>query len=1103
MPAINITADQIALLGNLPGQIEALVNTTRQTLESIRDGTSDSNPVSVVFQSLSTLAVQAQQLPSLDPLLAPAREVVDALPSRALTDVAQVAQSIESVLNLFGPAKDVLVSGNIQGAFEEGLSRALDAAGRLFQENDEIRTVHRELEEFFRLFRMMLDWPQRPPRPEDVTDLLSRALAGIPPDILEAPFRALENVLEPLGRLLPAGSDLDLWRQAPAARLEFWQSLDARLAEGTIVWPTLEAELRAELQVLLQIEGARDRLLANTLHALGSLRFDGMANVVAALQAIPRIQPTKITPIFDGLRRQLEGMVAEFENWNPTEAEVRAMVRSLVDRLLSALAESPLGQLRTMLIEFQQRLLQGIESLPLRDIARQAENSLRDVANAVDVLDPEAIRQPIREFFQQIEDKLREVSGDTVRNAVAALWQSVEDALNQVSAQVETLRTTLEGLVGELQSFLESVQPALQAISESAVTIRTTLDQFDLSEPAAEVIRNLNELRDTIADLDVSKLPESAVSTLKSGAELLRSIDVAGTVNPAISKELAKIDPTPLLEQATVSLSAVTDQLKLLDPAILTTRLDEPVDQLLKVLSDFGPERFRSLIEEAMKPVEEAVQALDFATLLAPITHLYAELSSKVDAILNPDVLFEPVEKLFQPIVDVIDRIEPSKVIEMLVPQAGPIAEAVGSGAKPPSAIAAAGSLLRDSLPPAPEADDPMLGFRPGDVLLPLIDLHRLLMQTFDSLDDAILEPAGQALQELLRGRLDNLRPPAILLRLETSFENVRLAFDPAASASALTEATLAYRSAAKRIITAAEQSEDADTTARVLELLAELDPLRLAPTPAQGEAVISATLSAEARLDLSGLRASLGILNRLDELIPSFLSGAALTAGSLRDALRALDPDPIRDQINATFDQLGQKLAAVQQQLIAAMEEFFLAVEEFFLPITPAAIVQLANRLHAALQQQVMALHPSVLKDEVRLIFDVVKHQLSILDPSVLVEELNGLRDAAIQSLRDLAGSLVPDSAPFEELLGRLAMLKPSQLLGPLVETLQPISELVATIDPAVLLQPLIEAIARIREQIPDVIASVEAAFDEVLAAFPEGGITGAGVSVSAEVTV
>jgi hypothetical protein len=154
-------------------------------------------------------------------------------------------------------------------------------------------------------------------------------------------------------------------------------------------------------------------------------------------------------------------------------------------------------------------------------------------------------------------------------------------------------------------------------------------------------------------------------------------------------------------------------------------------------------------------------------------------------------------------------------------------------------------------------------------------------------------------------------------------------------------------------------------------------------------------------------------------------------------------------------------------------------------------------------LKQQALALHPAAFKDEVKLIFDVVKRQLTVFDPSVLVAELNGLRDRLIQQLHGFVDGVLPDPAPLHEMQTRLAALKPSQLLAPVTEALLPISELVATLDPRQLFEPLIEAIERVRAQTPQVIVDVEAALDEVLAAFPEGGISGGSVTVSAQASV
>lgn len=191
-------------------------------------------------------------------------------------------------------------------------------------------------------------------------------------------------------------------------------------------------------------------------------------------------------------------------------------------------------------------------------------------------------------------------------------------------------------------------------------------------------------------------------------------------------------------------------------------------------------------------------------------------------------------------------------------------------------------------------------------------------------------------------------------------------------------------------------------------------------------------------------------------------------------------------------------RIVALQHIVAAAFEELGRIAEEFILPITPSALAHVADSLHAALKQQVLEFSPARFKDELQLIFDVVKRQLGAFDPAIIINELNGLRDALIQKLHDLVAKLLPDPAPFHALQDQLAQLKPSQLLAPVIQTLQPISDLVAKLDPHLLFQPLVDAIARIRDELPTVVAEVEAALDDVLAAFPEGGINSASASVT-----
>ena len=57
--------------------------------------------------------------------------------------------------------------------------------------------------------------------------------------------------------------------------------------------------------------------------------------------------------------------------------------------------------------------------------------------------------------------------------------------------------------------------------------------------------------------------------------------------------------------------------------------------------------------------------------------------------------------------------------------------------------------------------------------------------------------------------------------------------------------------------------------------------------------------------------------------------------------------------------------------------------------------------------------------------------------------------------------------------------------------------------IDANSLVQPLVDGIDRIKEQVPVVIAQLEAAFDEVLRAFPNRGVSAVSGSVSASASV
>ena len=1099
----HLSANDIAELRRLPEQVEAVLRIAQQAIEGVRSGADGAHPLGAMFGALSGIARDAESIPGIETLVGSLRELLDGLPTGRLADAGQLGAAIDEVLQLLGPVRDILASGNVEHTLRRQADRIVDLAATLGKETGELAQLGDEVREFFALFGQMIRWKDAPPAPDEVARILARALAGLPLDLLAEAERALDLALRPLADLLPAGADLDGWRGVNERLTAFWRGIDARIvAGGAVDWPRLRTELQGARADLVVTIGTRDRLYAGTVANLTRLPLPDFSAVTRVVQALPAVPSFKLTPILDGLRLQVQGMLEELDRWTPTEAEVRQTVRDLADDMVGAVEQTPLGELRTFLVNFQQTLVQSVESLPLRSLAGSAEAALLRVAAAADIIDPESVRRPIRDFFGELRARIAALPTADIRAATGELWAGVESTLNQIAELVGRVRATVEGAAGQVETFLAQMEPTLQQISAQVETIRARLATLDLDEPADRIVEELERLRDQVRALDLASLPGAAVAALKLGAEALRRIDLTAAVKDPIDEALARIDPTPLLASAAAALAEATAQLQLLNPASVAARLDAPVDAIVNAIHEFGPAELRRLVEDAMRPVKDSIRSVDFRALIAPLTALYAEMLARVDGVLNPEAIFRPLEQLYQPILDLIDALDPVRITDLLASHASEVTEAVGPLAGPPAAVQAGGGALRAALPSSASSDDPLFGYRLGDLLVPLIDLHRKLVEVVDSVEDDVLAPAAELLRHGVRGRLRALVPASIEGRIGGAVTLAQLEFDPPTISARLEDAALRYQSAAELIAGAAGvdlTAEDRVVATQVLALLPEVDPLRLLPEVSQGQNVKIASARVTAGVDLGDLRGSVaGLTSQLDEVLPAFLALEQLGAGQLRQALRDLDPAPIRDEINVVFDQLGHRLAALQDILLAVLDEVAAAAEQFLLPFSPGNVITLAARLHRAAREQIRALSPATFKDEVQAIFDVVKRQLTVLDPSVLADEFEAVRAELLRALDQLVDAVLPPAGAFDAVATRVAALRPSRLLADVAQTLQPLSDLIAALDPAALLAPLLEVSGGVRAQIPDVLARIEAALDEVLAAFPEGGSERASGSVA-----
>ncbi|MEA2931971.1 MAG: hypothetical protein QOI56_756, partial [Actinomycetota bacterium] len=769
------------------------------------------------------------------------------------------------------------------------------------------------------------------------------------------------------------------------------------------------------------------------------------------------------------------------------------------------LEHSPLGQVRNAILSFEQRMLAAIESLPLRALAEELTAIVRQVADAIESVDVDRLFRPIHEFGDAVRDKITSVSGDAVKSSIGQVWDTVESALTQAASLLEQLRDALAGVTGAITQFTGTVQPPLTAVKDALAAVSQVLAAFDLGQPADAVVAVLNRARDVVAKIDVSVLPADAVSLVKDAANALKDIEIAPAVSQPITAILDQIDPTALLQEASGFLADVRAQLQGLDPSSLAVGLDAPIDAVLDGLAQLDPSQLRDRIDGLLAPVRDAIGQLDATELLAPATSAFAGLLGQLDATLDPAPIFAPLQELYQPIIDFVEALDPRRIIDLVAPHVGGATEAASGVVGPPAAVTGSADALR-SLSSAGDAGDAMLGLRPGDLLLPLVDLHAKLVGALDALDGSVLDQAAHALHQALAAPVAALRPDRVLEALERGLAEAEATLGLVATSARVADAAAGYQRASVRIAVSARGvaagSADATVAARVSLTLPSVDPLRLVPSGAQADALALARAAGRARAELGGLRAAYATgLSRLQRLVPDFLGGDGLEGTGLRGALAALDPGPVRIEVNQIFDEIGHLLSGFGDVLAAALEEAAMAAEELLLAFNPLGLLDIVTRAHTAVVDQVKALSPEALERLVRFGYAAVRHQLEALDPARLAAEVDELRQSLLDALDGLLDGLLPDPAPFHELQARMAALRPSVLLGSLTAALQPITDLVAALDPDALVQPLIEAIARVRDQLPDVVARIEVAFDEVLAAFPEGGISG--VSVSASVSV
>ncbi|MBJ6369925.1 hypothetical protein [Sedimentitalea arenosa] len=1105
---VGISGDVVAVLNQTPSEIVTALQTILTLMRQIEEGSQADNPLSGLLGVLGGMAEGLLDLPDLGDATGPFSDLLGRLPADAVADIGRVSGTVAQMVQMLQPVIEAAARGSAEDTIRTLLDRNIDLVDQLGTgSGGEIEEIATQFSRFLHLFTSMTRWRHQAPQVDEVVELLANALVGAPSTLLDAPRAQIGRIEADFAELRLSGPDATRLAGIEVELTALWAEIEGHTT-GEIDWPALDAALSRAQALQLELTGLRDRVIADCLQAVDGFQPPDLRPVAEALSGVARVKPARLTPVLDQLRNTIRGFADGLEGLAPTEEQLQALLFELIDGFFGCLEDSGLGQLRARLLTMQRQLIAAIRDLPLADLAQTIETALRDAAATLDGIDLDGLRQQALEPIRSARETVEEQAGDAIGASVGALWDEVESALNTVATQVAELETALRGAVDKVAGFLSQITEAIGEVESAIADITRVLDEFDLDTPCAEVVDFLAGLADKIGGIDISIIPEPARAPLSSLLGELEQIEVAVSINGPVDEVLAVIDPTPLLEGAAEALGGLLDELRKLDPVALVEQLDGPVDEVLAKLGEFGPEGLQALMDQAMAPVRGAIASVDFRTLLQPVIDVQDDIRGRIEGILDPGILLDPLEEAFQPIITAIDALEPTQYMGGIAGEGERMGQSAGQRAGPPAALADAGGVLKTELTSNVDTDDDLFGFRPGDLLIPLIDLHNRLFEALDELDGGIMDAAAAQLHDKLNGALAALDPARIESGLDEALDGVRTLCDPAAYALRLAVPVECYRTLSASI-SASVRVTAGDTqivALRAQSRLEGVDPMALAPSAAQAAQIEAALGRARARLDLDHLRIAYATrAPGIADLLPAALDGGVDGTG-LKAAMQALDPSPLRDEINAAFDEFGTRLLGFSEVLFNAMDAAFARVEDLFLPLTPNHLLSFAGDIHAELKAQLLALGPAALKEDLQPLFDAVKGLLDQIDLGRLADDLNSERDALADMLTGLVGELLPDPAPFRDLQARLAALKPSQLLGGALVEMQALSDALGRLDPRVLIQPLIDLIAEIRADLPICISRIEEAFDAVLAALQDtlsgGGVSGS-VSVSGGVNV
>ncbi|HEV8249658.1 MAG TPA: hypothetical protein VGQ15_06760 [Gaiellaceae bacterium] len=877
---------------------------------------------------------------------------------------------------------------------------------------------------------------------------------------------------------------------AAIARLDAWSPNTTLAPLVTSADPddpqVVEIVAAPVLEVVEAIRGAADALVGGMAYGEATLAHAGLPRLTDELAlASALLSESALPPV-----RQLV-------------LDLRAKLEPLLAVDLGAPADSFdafLGEITGLTGE----LGAAIDRIDPAAIAAPLTNVLGDVLHVLDQIEhvAEEVRTAFQSAFQTIHQAISAIDLRPVAETIRSALQPAVDALAQVQALVgeaqQTIEDTSQAVIDAMNEVKSSLGDAATTVHDAYQRVAGTIEGLHLDELENEIRDGIDQVVHALESAQLKPYFDASIDVMTTAADLVSMVPV-DILPDDVKHDLEEaVAPIKQIDFDTAIKHVLEGQLHDILHTLDTTVLDEVAKayaDVLAFLERINPrDAFEELEREAFDPMLERIAAIDPAEVLEPISSVLDELKEAVRSIdLRADVL-QPLDDAFGQLRDVFADLNPGEAVQPLVDQVAGLRTAI------------ADTLHLEAWL---ERLDAVQAFVDRNLdRLDFAQLVALLDSAWDELRPAPGKHEGpSALGTLLSGLLEDVGLP---VRAD-AFTTVA---GWLAGADAAAEVRTRLAGAAAAVASAKEAAEHADVQA----IASAVQPLhrdllaavRSHPEDSALRRRLEPALARSAPADLLGSHVDnraryLAALDQahaaLQEAAASGRSEVNAIANGLREALRPLQAVP--DKFRALFarfgiDVDGRDLREITKGLFDLLEP-----SRLLAPVT-AAFTALRGKVSALvrdgllgpvrhaitdLQGVIAALDISFLTTELQSIHDELLADIDALRPSAL---LGPIVDSFEQTQRTILGfdPLGAGRAVVEAMKAAVAEVvndfRPTTIFGPILDLYDHILEIASGLDVKNLLQPVLTALHDIEAQLDEGLDRTADALDELQAALP-----------------